>query len=170
MQAGNLKRSGSPELSESGTEKARKKPKKNPSTNIPAGGTPGSGTSTNGQPHQPSTVVHLKVPGNKLQQIMLTPPVVNKSVKKRKGGGPDGPGSGEDTAGEMSDASGNPKKQRIKMVASGRALSPSTSGNGSGMPPQRLDKSPLQERLRLLQQLNHHVRLHPIFFPGRMLT
>ena len=39
-----------------------------------------------------------------------------------------------------------------------------------GMPPQRLDQSPLHERLRLLQQLNHHVRLHPIFFPGRMLT
>ncbi|TGZ85517.1 hypothetical protein EX30DRAFT_392861 [Ascodesmis nigricans] len=129
---GSLKRTGSPDLSESGTEKARKKPKKNPAAPTMTGGTPVSATSNNGQPHQqPSTLVRLKIPGFRLQQIMLTPPTVNKPMKKRKGTGPDGPGSGEDTAGEMSDGSGNPKKQRIKMVAGARALSPNGNGTGS---------------------------------------
>lgn len=115
----NLKRSGSPELSESGTEKARKKPKKieNPST-------------TNGQP-QPAAgkLLVFKVPSSKLQQIVLTPPLVTKVSKKRKPGvlGADA-GSGEDTAGEMSDGARGVKKQRL--LAGGRSLSP-TNGTGS---------------------------------------
>lgn len=119
----NLKRSGSPELSESGAEMSRKKPKK--TVQDP------SATSTNGQPQPASKLLVLKVPSNKLQQIVLTPPLVSKVSKKRKPGvlGADA-GSGEDTAGEMSDGARGTKKQRL--IAGGRSLSPA---NGSGSRP-----------------------------------
>lgn len=108
----NLKRSGSPDLSESGTDKRKKPRKTQPSANTPSSGQ--------------DKLVKLKLPAEKLEKFaQLTQITVSQAGKKRKAG-TGGAGSGDD--GEMSESS---KKQRIKIVSGGRALSPSASRQGS---------------------------------------
>lgn len=112
-------------MSESGNEKARKKPKKNQPL-------PSASTATASGSGQEQKLVKLKVPPEKFSQITsLTPSPVLQQGKKRKAAGEAGSGSGDDTAGEMSDSNGV-KKQRVKLLSGGRALSPPAQGTGTG--------------------------------------
>jgi transcription initiation factor TFIIF subunit alpha len=106
-----VKRNGTPDLSESGSE--RKKTKKSQ--------TPGSAASS-------SACQYLSFNQWDESSISLTPPVVPQGSKKRKAAGE--AGSGDETSGEMSDNNGT-KRQRVKITSGGRALSPSTRGTGS---------------------------------------
>lgn len=125
---GSNKRTGSADLSESGNEKARKKPKKNqPLSGIAA---PKSSATASGS-GQDQKLVKLKVPPEKFSQIIsLTPSPVQP--KKRKAVAEGGSRSGDDTAGEMSDTNGG-KKPRMKLVA-GRSLSPNAANSRQASP------------------------------------
>lgn len=124
------KRTGSAELSESGNEKARKKPKKIQAPPMFATSAASANARASGS-GQDQKLVKLKVPPEKFSQITsLTPSSVSQPQqqgKKRKAM-VEGSGSGDDTSGEMSDSN---KKPRVKMLSSGRALSPPSQGTGS---------------------------------------
>ena len=134
--AGSNKRTGSADLSESSNEKARKKPKKNqplPGITVPKPSATASGSG------QDQKLVKLKVPPEKFSQIIsLTPTSVQS--KKRKAVAEGGSGSGDDTAGEMSDTNGA-KKQRVKLVAGGRSLSPNAANSRQASPAPAAAKS-----------------------------
>ncbi|KAH8667513.1 hypothetical protein BGZ60DRAFT_452217 [Tricladium varicosporioides] len=132
----NLKRSGSPNLSESsGNESTRKKHKKkhisssHPSgTSTPVSGSrPMSPTPQPGQAPRKSSMVTLNVNPSKLSEIQSAVPNPSGVMS-----------DGEATGGEMSDGGRKPKKIKLRLggqsPSASRAGSPTTGGSRAGSP------------------------------------
>ncbi|OWP00073.1 hypothetical protein B2J93_8644 [Marssonina coronariae] len=132
----NLKRPGSPNLSESsGNESTRKKHKKKHHTSASGSSTPAGGlqsmstaASQSGQASRKNSVIKIKAPSGKLSD--------NGSSLPNPGSARSGAASdGEATGGEMSDGSKRPTKLKIRIKASpagSRAGSPAPAGSATG--------------------------------------
>lgn len=112
----NLKRSGSPNLSESsGNESSRKKHKKK---HVSSSQPTGASTPIPGQPQRKSSIVKMSVSPNELSRISSSAPNPQTATS-----------DGEATGGEMSDGAGSKKKITLRMGGS-----PTTSRPGSPIP------------------------------------
>ncbi|TGO35527.1 hypothetical protein BHYA_0155g00180 [Botrytis hyacinthi] len=113
----NLKRAGSPNLSESsGNESSRKKHKKK---HVSSSQPTGTSTPIPGQPQRKSSIVKMSVNSNELSRISSSTPNPQSATS-----------DGEATGGEMSDGAGS-KKKKITLRMGG---SPTTSRPGSPIP------------------------------------
>ena len=125
----NLKRPGSPDLSEaSGTDSTRKKHKKKHGSSQPTGTSTPLPESRSGSP-PPSSAPEGRVSKFSVDAAKLSEIAGGKRIKIRYGGGSGS--EGEATGGEMSDDGQRPKKLKLRINAPSNGGSPTGSRAGS---------------------------------------